>query len=212
MTQPDFLLIPKVVRDHPRLQPADWLVYAVIYWYEHMAEGRCTASNESIGLIAGVADRTVRSALDKLEQAGFIERKFSDKERTNRVEIRGMVRFAVVRPEGEPVSKNQMTLLGERAPTKETPGEFAKRFFSGDENAKREIVEELMLHSHGRIPEEPLRKEIQKFCTYWTEPNKSGTKEKWQLGQTFEIRRRLYTWLARASVRGGARSGAGVEV
>ena len=36
--------------------------------------------------------------------------------------------------------------------------------------------------------------EVQKFISYWTEPNKSGTKQRWQLEKTFELKRRLATW------------------
>ena len=33
------------------------------------------------------------------------------------------------------------------------------------------------------------------FYNYWSEPNKSNTKMKWELQQTFDIKRRLVTWL-----------------
>ena len=35
---------------------------------------------------------------------------------------------------------------------------------------------------------------ILKFCDYWTEPNKSKTKMKFELQKTFDIKRRLTTW------------------
>ena len=38
---------------------------------------------------------------------------------------------------------------------------------------------------------------LQKFCDYWTEKNKSGTKMRWELQQTFEIRKRLATWTSK---------------
>lgn len=37
--------------------------------------------------------------------------------------------------------------------------------------------------------------EIIKFCSYWTEPNKSGKRLRWELQPTFEIKRRLSTWI-----------------
>jgi hypothetical protein len=36
------------------------------------------------------------------------------------------------------------------------------------------------------------------FCTYWTEKNKSGTKMKFELEKTFEIKNRLDYWKSRA--------------
>ena len=38
---------------------------------------------------------------------------------------------------------------------------------------------------------------LQKFCDYWTEKNKSGTKMRYDLEKTFEISRRLVTWSSR---------------
>ena len=38
---------------------------------------------------------------------------------------------------------------------------------------------------------------LQKFCNYWTEKNKSGTKMRWELERVFEISRRLATWASR---------------
>lgn len=39
--------------------------------------------------------------------------------------------------------------------------------------------------------------EVQAFERYWTEKNGTGTKERWQMEQTFEVDRRLATWFAR---------------
>ncbi len=38
---------------------------------------------------------------------------------------------------------------------------------------------------------------IREFYDYWSEPNRSGTKMKYELQQTFEISRRLVTWAGR---------------
>jgi hypothetical protein len=38
-------------------------------------------------------------------------------------------------------------------------------------------------------------KTIMEFILYWTEKNKSGTKQRWEMQGTFEIKRRMITWL-----------------
>lgn len=48
-----------------------------------------------------------------------------------------------------------------------------------------------------------LEKEFRKFILYWTEPNATGKKVRWQQQPTFDVRRRLVTWLQR--VRGPSR-------
>lgn len=45
-----------------------------------------------------------------------------------------------------------------------------------------------------KLPPELVRKEIDAFTRYWTELNKSGTKQKWELEKTFEVTKRLQTW------------------
>jgi len=41
---------------------------------------------------------------------------------------------------------------------------------------------------------EIIEQEITKFISYWTEKNHTGTKERWQLQKTFEVKKRLATW------------------
>lgn len=38
---------------------------------------------------------------------------------------------------------------------------------------------------------------LEKFCQYWTEPNRSGTKMRFELEKVFDIPRRLATWAGR---------------
>jgi hypothetical protein len=40
--------------------------------------------------------------------------------------------------------------------------------------------------------------EVAKFISYWTEPTKDGRKQRWETEKTFEVHRRMGTWLERA--------------
>lgn len=71
------------------------------------------------------------------------------------------------------------------------PQEISQRFFS-DPSKQEEVI--LGLVSSG-APDPVARQEISKFVGYWTELNKSGTKQRWELEKTFEVQRRLSTWL-----------------
>lgn len=73
---------------------------------------------------------------------------------------------------------------------RETPAHKAKEFFENPEPSIQELIAK-------GIPEEPIRAEIIKFISYWTEPNKSGTKQRWETEKTFEVGRRLNTWFGR---------------
>ena len=75
-----------------------------------------------------------------------------------------------------------------------TPSEEAKIFFEKG-NKYTELLE---IFSKGR-DQKIIEREFVKFCLYWTEPNKSGTKTRWQQQPTFEIKRRLLTWLNKSA-------------
>ncbi len=97
--------------------------------------------------------------------------------------------------QGEPRAANAAT----------TPQEEAKNFFiqtialieknpqvdtSMPENFMVEFCEKY------KTPKEVIWREIQKFTLYWTEKNKSGTKERWEIQKTFEVKRRLFSWFS----------------
>lgn len=83
--------------------------------------------------------------------------------------------------------------LENQVPQKPTPREETIQFFEED----REPTIQYLI-SHG-IPEKVARIETQKFVDYWTEQNQSGTRQRWQMEKTFEVKRRFVTWMQRVS-------------
>jgi len=73
-----------------------------------------------------------------------------------------------------------------------TPKEIAEEFFATD---PEEIVSSLSVDPEHR---EKVLREVRNFISWWTEPNSTGTKLKWQKQDTFEVSRRLRTWFDRA--------------
>lgn len=92
--QPDFFLIPNVVRNDKSLRPSDWMVYAVVYWFEKMRDGHCIASNRTIAASGGMGERAVSAGLERLEAAGFIRRTFKDDSHKHRLQIFALVSFS----------------------------------------------------------------------------------------------------------------------
>ncbi len=76
------------------------------------------------------------------------------------------------------------------------PSQNSENFFKKEEPYNI-LLDEFQRVSN--ISHENLEREFNKFILYWTEPNKSGTKVRWQLQKTFDVKRRLYTWLSNAS-------------
>lgn len=229
MFTPQFLITPYEVKICPGLRPTDGDVYAIVYWFEHLKDGVCKAANATIAEILGIDERTVRAALDRLERKGFIERVYEDPDtRKVRKEIRALVvmqkgasKQAVFKTKGKMLKKDLAaamepgTIIPVDEEEPETPREYAKRFFDPTTRSRVELVDEIMA-GHPTFDRDALISEVKKFFAYWTEPNGAGTKQKWQLQATFEVKRRLYTWLGKsgqyAGVGSSKRSGAGTTL
>lgn len=75
-----------------------------------------------------------------------------------------------------------------------TPSETARDFFENEPQQEKLVV----LLADGGQQEEKCRAEIKKFVSYWTEPNSTGRKLRWQMQPTFDVKRRLTTWFSRS--------------
>lgn len=87
------------------------------------------------------------------------------------------------------------------------PSETAKKFFNSQDEQHR-VIE--LLEAKGFNKAIVIR-EINKFISYWTEPNKSGSKERYEMERTFEVGRRLATWFSRVKEFSG-QSNKGKEI
>lgn len=94
------------------------------------------------------------------------------------------------------LTKRQLRLgqdrLGQVRERGDTPSQIAKSFFE-EGKYYNDIREEVGL----KVPQPTLDEELKKFNLYWTEPNKSGTRVRWEQQPTFDVRRRLITWFSR---------------
>ena len=83
-----------------------------------------------------------------------------------------------------------------------TPREQTEAFWMAIKNQDNhyQAFKKRIVETYG-APEKIINKEMAKFYSYWTEKNHSGTKERWQQEKTFEVRKRLATWLQRVGYR-----------
>jgi len=87
-----------------------------------------------------------------------------------------------------------------------TPKQIAKEFFDSEEK-QRELVEFFCQKGGDRAE---MEQELRKFVDYWTEPNKSGTRTRWEMQATFDVKRRLVRWFGKVGT--GSARGRGVTV
>lgn len=106
------------------------------------------------------------------------------------------------------IHKDNKGGLGEKlAETKKlTPKEIAINFFNQVNSLiedRPDEAKELQVYLRGLsdkgIPKDILWEEVKKFTDYWTETNKAGTKQLWELQKTFEVNRRLLRWFRNAN-------------
>lgn len=74
-----------------------------------------------------------------------------------------------------------------------SPSQKAQEFFNTEPDYQ-DIADKL------NAPVDIIKREIQKFIAYWTEPNATGKKQRWQMEKTFEISRRLNTWFSNTKI------------
>lgn len=76
-----------------------------------------------------------------------------------------------------------------------TPSQESESFFTNISDREK-IVGSLIVSGND---EQFVRHEVKKFCNYWTEKSPNGKKRRWQTEKTFEVRRRLHSWLQRST-------------
>lgn len=77
-----------------------------------------------------------------------------------------------------------------------TPSQEMKLFIESEEFFDKVVS---AISEKYNVPETAIRREMEKFRSYWSEKTKSGRKQKWETKETFELRRRIVTWLSKAA-------------
>ena len=90
-----------------------------------------------------------------------------------------------------------------------TPRDEAMEFFDPSSDLAGDILKEF---SEKGMPQDILAREAKKFMLYWTEKNKSGTRQKWEMEKTFEVRRRLVSWFSRVREFSQAKETKGIRI
>ena len=125
----------------------------------------------------------ISSTIKELINAGYIER-IAVREKGR---FKGYDYFVFEQPKAEkpitvkPITENQIQISKEIIKER-----INKNTLSKSEKFKSEVFSY-------NYPKSML----ESFYDYWSEPNKSKTKERWELQPTFEISRRLKTWAKR---------------
>lgn len=93
--RPDFFITPGVIAYDDDIPYAGERLYAIIYWFSKLSQGKCVASNDHLARLMGknTTERYVGMLLQGLEDKGYIKRLYQDDSQRHRTEIVPLVYY-----------------------------------------------------------------------------------------------------------------------
>jgi hypothetical protein len=178
MTKPNYYaVIPAEVRYSKDLTPNAKLLYAEITALSQK-DNTCWASNKYFANLYEVSTVTISRWISSLVKNGFINRNIVYKNGTKEIDKRYLQLC------GEGINKD----------IKEPINKIVKDNNTSINNTRNNIYirEQKFLNDVSLLDYDNSIKKS--FTDYWTEPNKSNTKMKFEMQSTFDINRRLARW------------------
>tara|TARA_R100001463_G_scaffold36914_1_gene79453 strand:- start:628 stop:1272 length:645 start_codon:yes stop_codon:yes gene_type:complete len=175
-----YAIIPAEVRYAKELTPNAKLLYAEITALAQK-DGSCWASNKYFSELYNVSTVTISRWISSLVNNSFIIRKIVYKKGTKEIDKR----YLQLCSEG--INNNDKTPINKIV--KDNNTSINNTSINNISNRRNDFVFEVLSFDY----EESI---LNGFIDYWTEPNKSKSKMKFELEKTWETKRRLKTWAA----------------
>ena len=175
--KPNYYAIISAEVRYSDITPNAKLLYAEITAFCNM-NGECFASNRYFANLYGKSKVTISNWLRELKQNGFIEMSYTYKEGTKEIDkryikiLKGGVKENLITPIKKTLKNNNTSINNTSINISNRRKDFVLNVMSFD-------YDKNILNS---------------FVEYWTEPNKSKTKMKFELQQTWSTNLRLKTW------------------
>ena len=175
-----YAIIPAKVRYAKELTPNAKLLYAEITALAQK-DGSCWASNKYFSDLYNVSTVTISRWVSSLVDNKFIIRKITYKKGTKEIDKRylQLCNEGINNNDNSPIIKN----------VKDNNTSINNTSTNNISNRKNEFVFEVLSFDY----DESI---LNGFIDYWTEPNKSKSKMKFELQKTWETKRRIKTWAA----------------
>lgn len=187
----DWLWTHKVILFSEFVSAPDYKVYSALASYAGNHNQKAWPSVNTLADKIHLSRATILRSLKRLAELQIIEVE-KRKGKSNVYSLIDVIQIDQKTKKGKPNKKTGLT-----------PAEKNRQFF--DLVVANDLSGAYKLFDKASVWVERLEKltqeqrawfdyEINKFVRYWTEKNKSGTKEKWEQEKAFEIERRLATW------------------
>jgi hypothetical protein len=178
MNKPNYYaIIPAEVRYSENLTPNAKLLYAEITALSQK-DGSCWASNKYFSNLYNVSTVTISRWISSLVENNFINREIVYKKGTKEIDKR----YLQLCNGG--INKNVSTPINKNVKDNNTSINNTSINIS---NRRKDFVLNVMTFDYDKNI-------LNSFVDYWTEPNKSKTKMKFELQQTWSTNLRLKTW------------------
>lgn len=169
---------------------------------EVVLEGQIYTGRKSLSEQTGIAESTIEDILKFLEKQHQIRQQKTSKFRLITIENWKKYQTSDISSDNKATTEQQQTDTYNNDKNVKnvnnegtTPALVARDFFN-DINSEYRIQYFNTLIEKG-FNEQVVKSEMLKFISYWTEPDKSGKKQRWEKQETFEISRRLLTWFSK---------------
>lgn len=175
MTRPSYYaIIPAEVR-YSNINPSAKLLFGEITALCNQ-KGYCWATNSYFSELYGVTKNTISAWINELKRNGFVS-------------------VEVIRNDKRQVIKRKIGIIENR----DTPITIYDEGNTKEYNTKKEtiLVRVDMFRNNVIIENNNIKlneSDVESFIDYWTERNKSGTKMRYELERTYDIRRRMLRW------------------
>ena len=207
-----FLWVDYGIIDDEELTSSDKVVYVVLARFTDNETQECYPSNKRLGEETGLTTRTIVNSIRHLEESGYVEvdRKSG---KVNYYQLNAVSEKSSPVKNGNSTSEKKIHLPVKNDNTnntyinntynnkrkkikkleeKITPAE-EMRLFIEDKDFFQKVVNSIVEKIDAS--EEYVVGELKGFRAYWSELNKSGIKQRWEFQPTFQLNRRIATWL-----------------
>ena len=177
MKKPNYYAVLSAEVRYADITPNAKLLYAEITAFCDM-NGECFASNRYFAKLYNKSKVTISKWVRELSENGFIETSYTYKEGTKEIDKRylQLCNGGINKNVNAPINKN---VKGNNTSINNTSINISNR--------RKDFVLNVMSFDYDKNI-------LNSFVDYWTEPNKSKTKMKFELQQTWSTNLRLKTW------------------
>lgn len=163
--------------------------------YHANQEGKCFPSRKRLAELCGVSVDTIDNMTALLIEKRLIVKTTRKKdEKVNKTNLYEVIIGGVADRIGHLADENGEG-VADRIGSELNPLSLTQSTEDMITQKTKKFIQELKETMKDLTLNKSQVEEMQKFVSYWTEPNKSKTKVRWEMEKTWDMKRRVGTWM-----------------